>query len=484
MNENNNIADLVIVLPELFIALAGLVLLIAGVFRGNAGTAMLCWSVVAVLALSAIFLMGLDWSGQSVLNDMFILDHFAGFMKLLVITGLMASLALSVKYLQQENIHRFEYPLLILFAGLGMMIMLSAHNMLSLYVGLELQSLSLYVLASIQRDQLRSSEAGIKYFILGALASGMLLFGISMIYGFTGSISFSTIGQTLSAMPAISPALVIGMVFVIVGIAFKISAAPFHMWTPDVYEGAPTSVTALLAIVPKVAAIGLLMRLLFEPFGGIADQWQQVIWALSVLTMLVGAFAAIAQTNIKRLMAYSSIGHMGYAMIGIVAGNPAGAGSVIIYMMVYMIMSAGVFGVILTMRRNDIAAENISDLSGLAKNSPMMAMAMAILMFSMSGIPPLAGFFGKFFVFQAAVAGGYYTLAVIGVLSSVVAAFYYLRIIKVMYFDEETEPFDADLAFAKRAVIALSVVFVLFFIVRPSVLVQTSMSAASALFSG
>lgn len=469
-------------LPELFLVVAGMILLMAGVFRGNEGTRTLCWATIGSFAVAAMFLLGLDWNRTVSFNGMFVLDQFAGFMKLLVLVGLAASVAMSVRYLEQEQVSRFEYPILVLFAGVGMMLMISANSMLSVYMGLELQSLSLYVLATWRRDFIKSAEAGIKYFILGALASGLMLFGISLVYGFTGTIGFEQIAATLRAGET-SAGLTVGLVFVLVGIAFKISAVPFHMWTPDVYEGAPTSVTALFAIAPKIAAMALLMRLLFGPFAPIMEDWQQVIWFLSAASMLVGAFAAIAQINIKRLMAYSSIGNMGYALIGIVAGTADGAGAVVLYLLIYMVMTVGVFAIILMMRRSGIAVENIEDLSGLSRTSPMTAYAMAILMFSMSGIPPLAGFFGKLFIFQAAINSGFVVLAVFGVLTSVVAAFYYLRVIKVMFFDEPVDVFDKQVAFTKRAILALSILFVLLFILAPDALIQTSYSAASALFA-
>jgi len=314
-------ADLIPILPELYLAVSGMFLLIVGAFKGNKGTETICWAVMVTFTVAALFLLGLDWERTVLFNGMFVMDRFAGFMKLLILIGLTGSLALSLRYLYQEQIVRFEYPILVLFAGLGMMMMVSANNLLAMYVGLELQALSLYVLAAIRRDHLKSAEAGVKYFVLGALASGILLFGVSLIYGFTGSLSFETIGNTLADLDAPVMGVTVGLVFILTGLGFKISAVPFHMWTPDVYQGAPTSVTALFAIVPKVAAIGLLMRLLYEPFGEAIWQWQQIIWFLSVASMILAAFAAIAQSNIKRLMAYSAIGNMGYALIGVVTGS-------------------------------------------------------------------------------------------------------------------------------------------------------------------
>lgn len=471
-------------LPEIFLALIAMGLLLVGVNRGNESTAVISWFSVMGLSLAAIILLRLDWNEIIVLNGMFKFDYFAGFMKFMIMTGLVAALALSVRYLEQEDIARFEYPVLILFAGIGMMLMVSAHNLLALYMALELQSLSLYVLAAFRRNSLKSSEAGVKYFALGALSSGMLLFGISLIYGFTGSLDFGVIASTLAAQSHIPLGVTFGLVFILAGLAFKVSAVPFHMWTPDVYEGAPTSVTALFALVPKIAAIGLLMRLLYEPFGYVSEQWIQIVYFLAVASMVVGAFAAIAQENIKRLMAYSSIGNMGYALIGVVAMSAEGAGAVVLYLLIYLFMTAGVFAIIMCMRRNGIAVEKISDLGGYARNNPLMAYSMAILMFSMSGIPPMAGFFGKLVIFKAAVAEGFFVLAVIGVLSSVVAAYYYLRVVKVMFFDESADAFDKELPFARRAVLMIAIFFILGFILKPSVIVASTQSAASVLFTG
>jgi len=415
-----------------------------------------------------------------ILNDMFIQDNFTFFMKLLVMGGLITSITLSVQYLHQDNIIRFEYPILVLFSGVGMMLMISANDMIALYMGLELQSLSLYVLASIRRDSVKSAESGMKYFVLGAISSGMLLFGISLIYGFTGTTNFDLIGTTLAN--DLSLGAVIGFVFVLAALAFKISAVPFHMWTPDVYEGAPTSVTALFALVPKVAAIALIIRLLFVPFAALSDQWFQILWLLSFLSMAVGAFAALRQDNIKRLMAYSSIGNIGYALIGLVASGESGVASVLIYLTLYMVMTAGVFGIILCMRRDGHGVENISDLAGLSRNAPWLAYPLAIFMFSMSGIPPLAGFFSKFIVFQAAVESGLYILAVFGVLTSVVASYYYLRIIKTMFFDDPAEKFEGVVESPRKLIIGLALIVVVLFIFVPSPLVEFSQSTVRELF--
>lgn len=476
-----SLSSLMPILPELFLAVAGMILLIVGVFRGNGGTRIISNATICVFIIAVLIMLGQHPDGTPILNGMFVQDHFTFFMKMLVMGGLIASVALSVQYLYQEDVIRFEYPILVLFSGIGMLMMVSANDMLSLYVGLELQSLSLYVLAAIRRNHVRSAEAGMKYFVLGAISSGMLLFGISLIYGFTASTNFDLINATLS--DEITLGAVIGFVFILAGVAFKISAVPFHMWTPDVYEGAPTSVTAFFAIVPKVAAFALIIRLLFIPFASINEQWFQMVWLLSFLSMMVGAFAALRQDNVKRLMAYSSIGNMGYALIGVVAGGEAGLASALVYLTIYMVMTAGVFGIILCMRRDGVAVEKISDLAGLSRHSPWLAYSLAILMFSMSGIPPMAGFFGKFMVFQAAMGSGLYVLGVLGVLSSVVAAYYYLRIIKVMFFDEPAEAFDGTIEFPRKLVIGLSVLIVLLFILNPSPLIEVTQSAVTSLFS-
>jgi len=472
-------ASLIPIAPELFLAVSAMVLLIIGVLRGDKSTGFVSRAAIFCLVISGVILLGLEWGRVDILNGMFVLDEFAGFMKMLIIGGLIASIALSIQYIKQDYIARFEYPILILFAGIGMLLMVSAHDMLALYVGLELQSLALYVLASIRRDHIKSAEAGMKYFVLGAISSGILLFGISLIYGFAGTTNFSVLAQTLTGTPHIGA--VVGLVFILAGIAFKISAVPFHMWTPDVYEGAPTSVTALFAIVPKVAAIALLIRLLFEPFSGLADQWYQIIWFIALASMVLGAFAGLAQNNIKRLLAYSSIGNMGYALIGVVASGQTGLTAVIVYLTIYMIMTAGIFGIILCMRRDGMAVEKIDDLAGLSQNSPKLAYGMAILMFSLSGIPPLAGFFGKFIIFQAAVESGLYTLAVLGVLTSVVAAYYYLRVIKVMFFDEPADKFDDEISFSRQIVILFSVFVTLVFILNPSPLINKAEKAAGSM---
>jgi len=371
---------------------------------------------------------------------------------------------------------------LVLFATLGMMLMISANNFMSLYLGLELQSLALYVLAASQRDSGRATEAGLKYFVLGSLASGMLLYGASLVYGFSGTTGFDALAKALAVEAPVG--VTVGMVFILAGIAFKISAAPFHMWAPDVYEGAPTPVTAFFAVAPKIAAFALLLRVLTGPFGSMVEQWSQVIVFISVASMVVGGFAAIVQTNIKRLMAYSSIGHVGYALIGLAAGGPDGVRSVLIYLAIYLAMNAGAFAIILSMRQKERSLEGIEDLAGLSKTHPMMALSLAIFMWSMAGIPPFAGFWSKWMVFSAAIDKGMIALSIIGVLTSVVSAFYYLRVIKVMYFDEPGEGLDRSISAPVGLVMGLATLAVLLFNLVPAGLFSSASAAAASLFGG
>jgi NADH-quinone oxidoreductase subunit N len=410
---------------------------------------------------------------------------------------------MSIGYAQREAMDRFEFPVLMVFATLGMLMMISANDLISLYLGLELQSLSLYVMAAFRKDTLRSSEAGLKYFVLGALSSGMLLYGSSkyfvlgalssgmllygssLIYGFAGTTNFTELGQILSpdafGETGVSLGVIFGIVFVIAGLAFKVSAVPFHMWTPDVYEGAPTAVTAFFATAPKVAAMSLTVWVLMGPFSELVGEWQQIVVFISIASMLLGAFAAINQTNIKRLMAYSSIGHVGYMMVGLAAGNEAGIQGVIIYLTIYLVMNVGTFACILSMRRSEGMVEEIEDLKGLSKTNPYMAAALLFFMFSMAGIPPLAGFFGKLYIFLAAIQAGLYGLAIIGVLSSVVAAFYYVRIVKLMYFDEPSEAFERPLGREMTAILVATAVFVVGFLVIVSPIADSAGIAAAAM---
>ena len=466
-------------LPEIVLAACGLLILVIGVLR-KSDSAQLC-SMLTLGAFLVTGLLVLTRPGGIGFYGQFTVDSFAVLTKLLILIGAALSLMLSFDYNDRQGIARFEYPVLILFATVGMMGMVSASSLMTLYVALELQSLALYVLAAFARDELRSSEAGLKYFVLGALASGLLLYGISLVYGFSGTMDFGVLAHALGSPAQASAGLIVGVVFVIVGLAFKISAAPFHMWTPDVYEGSPTSVTVFLATAPKVAAMALLLRVMVGPFGHLLASWQLVIEVVSIASMVLGALAAIGQTNVKRLMAYSSIGHMGYALIGLAVGTPLGMRGVLVYLIVYIFMSAGTWACIIAMRRQGLAVEKIEDLSGLARTDPGLALAFAIFMFSMAGIPPLSGFFGKLYVFLAAVQSGLWTLAIIGVLTSVVGSYYYLRIVKVMYFDAPGPALDrrpSMLGF----VAAVTGVFTLFFFLFPGPLVAAAGTAASALF--
>lgn len=478
------VADLMAILPELFLAVAATALLMLGVFRGNNSTQLVSTLSVVTLAVTFALILLPPRPDAIVFDGLLTIDGFGDFMKLLVLIGTGFSIIMAQRYIQREDMNRFEFPVLMLFATLGMMAMISANDLIALYMGLELQSLSLYVVAAFRRDNLRSSEAGLKYFVLGALSSGMLLYGSSMIYGFTGSTGFEGIARAFITGGDVSIGLIVGLVFLCAGLAFKVSAVPFHMWTPDVYEGAPTPVTAFFATAPKIAAMALFVRVLIEPFGELAGQWQQIVIFVSAASMIWGAFAAINQANIKRLMAYSSIGHIGYALIGLASGSEEGIGGIGVYLTIYIFMNLGTFACILCMRQKDRMVEGIDDLKGLSKTQPMMALALAIFMFSMAGIPPLAGFFGKLYIFLAAINAELYTLAVLGVLTSVVGAFYYLRIIKLMYFDEPAENFDRPIGKEMTGVLVITGVFTLLFFILPSPVVDSAAAAAASLFPG
>jgi len=467
-------------LPEIVLAVAGTVILLIGVMP-KANTFFACTlAVIGALLLAAVLVLG---QGEGIaLGGLYVADSFSSFMKVLALLGAALGLLLSLDFNARAGLDRFEFPVLALFATLGMMVMISANDLMAVYMGLELLSLPLYAIAAFDRDNGRSSEAGLKYFVLGALASGLLLYGISLVYGFAGTTNFDRLADALSGTQNVPTGAIVGLVFVVAGLAFKISAVPFHMWTPDVYEGAPTPVTAFFAAAPKVAAIALLARVLFGPFGDIASQWQQVILLSSIGSMVLGAFAAIGQRNIKRLMAYSSIGHVGYALMGLAVATDAGLRGLIIYMLIYMLMNIGAFAVLVGMRRNGRPVERIEDLAGLGATDLPRALWMAVFMFSMAGIPPLAGFFGKLYVFLAAVQAGFWTLAVIGVLTSVVASYYYLRVVKVMFFD----PVPAEGALdgspaGLAAVTAGTGLFNLVFCLYPAPLLLTAGAAAAAL---
>ena len=466
-------------IPEIVLSCAGMAILMFGVFaRGETFRAASMLTVGALLLTAVLVLSGVPGTGY---HGLFTVDAYTGFAKLLILVAVGFGVVMSLDYNEHANLRRFEFPILMLFAAVGMMLMVSSNSLMTLYLGLELMSLSLYVLAAFARDERRSAEAGLKYFVLGALASGLLLYGISLVYGFSGAMGFDAIAIAMADPKTASPGLTVGIVFIVAGLAFKVSAVPFHMWTPDVYEGAPTPVTAFMGTAPKVAAMALLVRLLVDPFGAMLGQWQQLIVLVAIASMLLGSIAAIGQSNIKRLMAYSSIGHMGYALIGLAAGTPDGVRGVLIYLLTYVFMNVGTFACIIAMRRGGRNVEGVSDLAGLGRTDPMLAMAIAIFMFSMAGIPPFSGFWGKYFIFTAAVQQGMWTLAVIGVLTSVIGAFYYIRIIKVMYFDDAAPAFDARPA-SLSFVAAAGALFTTFFFIFPAPVVAAAQAAAKVLF--
>ena len=477
--------DLLPALPEIVLACAAMALLLLGVFRGERSTRLVSWLSVAVLM--AVLVLSAMFQGEKHVGfyGMFITDRFAVFVNVLVLIGSAVTIIIALHYNEEHGLARFEFPVLVLLATTGMMVMVSADDLITLYLGFELQSLALYVVASFDRDSTRSTEAGLKYFILGALASGMMLYGISLIYGFAGTTGFAGLAHLFGAAggPAPSNGLIIGIVFVSVGLAFKVSAVPFHMWTPDVYEGAPTPVTAFFSVAPKIAALALFVRYLIGSFSGLIAEWQQIIVFLSGASMVLGAFAGIAQRNIKRLMAYSSIGHVGYALIGLAAGGAEGIRGVLVYLAIYLIMNLGTWAVILCMRREGQMLEGIADLSGLGRTRPGLALALGIFLFALAGIPPTAGFFAKLYIFLAAIDAGLVGLAVLGVVTSVIGAYYYLHIVKVMYFDEPVIAFDRPVAPEVAAVLFVMAVLTMFFIVHPDPIVGPAQAAAASLFA-
>jgi len=473
------IASLSLLTPELIIAGGAMMLLMIGVYSGERS-----YGLVNALAVLLIVVAGgwmlVNTGDGAAFGGAFVSDAFSRFMKVLTLVGSALTLIMSTGFAREQHFDKFEYPVLILLATLGMLLMISANDMLALYLGLELQSLALYVVAAINRDSLRSTEAGLKYFVLGALSSGMLLYGVSLVYGYTGNTGFDQIAAALAGGER-QLGLVFGLVFVLAGLSFKISAVPFHMWTPDVYEGAPTPVTAFFAAAPKMAAMALTVRVVMAAFEPVAADWQQIVTFVSIASMLLGSFAAIGQKNIKRLMAYSSIGHVGFALVGLAANSEAGVRGVAIYMLVYLVMTLGTFAFILSMRRKEGNVEQIGDLAGLSTTNPVMATILTILMFSLAGIPPMAGFFAKWYVFLAAINSGLYALSVIGVLASVVGAYYYLRIIKIMWFDEPVGGF-LPMAGSLRVVLGLSGAFVLFYMLFGGAVSSYAGAAAKSFF--
>jgi NADH-quinone oxidoreductase subunit N len=470
--------DLLVLLPELILALGAMTLLLTGAVLGEKSAPLVNWGAILLLAASgAAMVLGPDHA--TAFHNAFIADGFSRFAKLLIVVAAALSILLADEFFARIALSRFELPVLMLIASLGMMLMVSSASFLSLYMGLELQSLALYVLAAFNRDHLRSTEAGLKYFVLGALSSGMMLYGISLIYGFTGSTEFAAIAVVTHGGAGLG--VVFGIVFLIAGLAFKVSAVPFHMWTPDVYEGAPTPVTAFFATAAKVAALCLFLRAILVPFPDLIHQWRQIIIFISVLSMALGAIAAIGQSNIKRLMAYSSIGHMGYALLGLAAGTSLGVRGVLIYLAIYVFTNLGVFACIQAMKRSGKPVENISDLAGLARTDIKLAAVFALLFLSLAGLPPLAGFFAKFYIFLAAMQAGLVVPAVIGVLASAIGLVYYLKVVKVMFFDAPAPAFDPVSGIGSKAIMALSAIVALLFIVAASPVITAADAAAKAL---
>jgi NADH-quinone oxidoreductase subunit N len=473
-------ADLTPALPEMLLAGGALVLVLLGAIRGERSFGLVNGLAIALLfAALALVITGPGDTG-ALFNGSFVFDRYAQFLKVLVLLGALGSLLMSFHFLRREGLNHFEFAILVVLSTTGMLIMVSAGDLIALYLGFELQSLALYVIAAFHRDNLRSTEAGLKYFVLGALSSGMLLYGCSLIYGFAGTVSFAGIAQSVTAGNA-PIGMIFGLVFLFAGLAFKVSAVPFHMWTPDVYEGAPTPVTAFFAAAPKVAAMALFVRVAIDAFPQITHQWQQIVVFLSIASMALGSFAAIGQRNIKRLMAYSSIGNVGYILVGLAAATVQGVQGVLIYLAIYVVMTLGCFAIIMGMRVNGQSLENTDDLAGLARTNPLMGFVMVVMMFSLAGIPPLAGFFAKFYVFLAAIDAQLYWLAVIGVVTSVVGAFYYLRVIKIICFDEpvvQVERLPVEL----KAIIIVTGLFVSLYALYPAPMTSAASAAARSLF--
>ncbi|MDC3026577.1 NADH-quinone oxidoreductase subunit NuoN [Candidatus Pelagibacter sp.] len=461
--------NLEIILPEIFLSLTIMFLLLFGVFKNNSSKLIYNLTTLSLIILFALLLNLYQVSDLSIFNNSYKVDNLATFMKLLTIGSGIFVMLTSSKYIEINNINKMEYPILILSSILGMMVMISSNDLIVFYMGLELQSLALYVLASFNRENLLSTESGLKYFVLSALSSGLLLYGCSLIYGFSGSTNFNIILDNSSSGQY---GITFGIVFILVGLAFKISAVPFHMWAPDVYQGSPTSVTTFFAVLPKIAALSVFIRFLYVPFAEMNDQWQMIIIFLSIASMIFGAVAAIGQKNLKRLIAYSSIGHMGYALTGLAAGTNQGIQGSISYIAIYLVMNLAFFSCMFMLRRNNEYYESIEDLSGLSKNHPLLSFSLLIILFSLAGIPPLAGFFAKFYVFMAVIEQKMYFLAIVGLLSTVIAAFYYLRIIKIIYFDKEKEKFETDHHLGLKFTLAVSTIFILAYFIYPSGLTE------------
>jgi len=470
--------NLLPLLPELVLGLGAMALLLIGAYRPARASEFVDGAAIVLLLVAGVLVAFMPAGRLTTFGGSFIVDEFARFLKILALLGSAAAIVMSLDYAKRQAQQRFEYSVLILLSTLGMLMLISAADLIALYLGLELMSLPLYVIAASHRNTLRSTEAGLKYFVLGALSSGMLLYGASLVYGFTGTVNFTAIAQA-AGQGGIG--LIFGIVFLFAGFCFKVSAVPFHMWTPDVYEGAPTPVTAFFAAAPKVAGMAMFVRTAVMAFPGITSQWQQIVVFVAIASMALGSFAAIGQRNFKRLMAYSSIGHMGFALVGLATGTSEGVQGVLVYVAIYITMTLGVFAVILSMRRTTGMVESIDQLAGLARTQPTMAFFLAMLLFSMAGVPPLAGFFAKFYVFLAAIKAGLYALAVIGVVTSVIGAYYYLSIVKIMYFDEPVGKFE-QMPYELRVVLAICGLFNIFFFVYPAPLVGIASAAAHSLF--
>ena len=463
------ITDIYYVIPEIFLSLSLMFLLLLGVFKKEGSTIVYNLSLVFLIISIPLILNVPSNNTTLIFNDSYKIDYLSNFVKILIIISTIFVLLTSSQYLKSIKIFKVEYPILILSSILGMMVMVSSNDLIVFYIGLELQSLALYVLASFNRDNILSSESGLKYFVLSALSSGLLLYGCSLVYGFSSSTNFSQIGFNYDQS---IQGITFGMVFILVGLAFKISAVPFHMWAPDVYQGSPTSVTLFFAILPKIAALTVFIRFLYSPFLELIDQWQSIIIFLSIASMLFGAVAAIGQKNLKRLAAYSSISHMGYALAGLTTGTNQGIQSSILYISIYLVMNLALFSCILMLKKNNKYYESIEDLSGLSRNHPLLAFSLLIVLFSLAGIPPLAGFFAKFYVFAAVIEQSMFFLAIVGLMATVVAAFYYLRIIKTIYFDKEVEKFDTDHNLGLKISLTITTILILIYFIYPNSLID------------
>ena len=463
------ITDIYYVIPEIFLSLSLMFLLILGVFNKKGSIIVYNLSLL-ILIIAIPLILNVPYDAEILIfNDSYKVDYLSNFIKILIVFSTIFVLLTSSQYLKSIKIFNIEYPILILSSILGMMVMVSSNDLITFYIGLELQSLALYVLASFNRDNILSSESGLKYFVLSALSSGLLLYGCSLVYGFSSSTNFSQISFNYNQS---TQGIIFGMVFILVGLAFKISAVPFHMWAPDVYQGSPTSVTLFFAILPKIAALTVFIRFLYTPFINLIDQWQTIIIFLSIASMLFGAIAAIGQKNLKRLIAYSSISHMGYALAGLTTGTNQGIQSSVAYISIYLVMNLAFFSCIFMLKRDDKYFENIDDLSGLSKNHPLLSFSLLVVLFSLAGIPPLAGFFAKFYVFMAVIEQSMFFLAIVGLLATVVAAFYYLRIIKIIYFDNEREKYDTNHSIGLKLSLIITTILILIYFIYPNSLID------------